>query len=170
MYRPGSCRGCNQYVHTDSLNISMYTHFHSSTKVRNLVIFNGHREFYRRTTAFVPFPSPGDLPNPWIKPRSSTLQADSLLSEPLETSWDTSSCLFLLSVLSGTSPLSLLSCCPTLQTGHLILFPFWCNAAHLGSLHLSTSSSRSPLRAQFPTEVLKIIEKDESFPGRRILL
>ena len=28
------------------------------------------------------FPSPGDLPNPWIKPRSPTLQADSLPSEP----------------------------------------------------------------------------------------
>ena len=27
------------------------------------------------------FPSPGDLPNPGIKPRSPTLQADSLLSE-----------------------------------------------------------------------------------------
>ena len=31
-----------------------------------------------------PFPSPGDLPNPGIKPRSLTLQADSLLSEPPE--------------------------------------------------------------------------------------
>ena len=29
-----------------------------------------------------PFPSPGDLPNPEIKPRSSALQADSSLSEP----------------------------------------------------------------------------------------
>ena len=28
------------------------------------------------------FPSPGDLPNPGIKPRSPTLQADSLTSEP----------------------------------------------------------------------------------------
>ena len=28
------------------------------------------------------FPSPGDLPNPGIEPRSPTLQADSLLSEP----------------------------------------------------------------------------------------
>ena len=28
-----------------------------------------------------PFPSPGDLPNPGIEPRSSTLQVDSLLSE-----------------------------------------------------------------------------------------
>ena len=29
-----------------------------------------------------PFPPPGDLPNPWIKPGSPALQADSLLSEP----------------------------------------------------------------------------------------
>ena len=28
-----------------------------------------------------PFPSPGDLPNPGIKPRSPTLQADSLPAE-----------------------------------------------------------------------------------------
>ena len=28
-----------------------------------------------------PFPSPGDLPNPGIEPRSSALQADALLSE-----------------------------------------------------------------------------------------
>ena len=31
-----------------------------------------------------PFPSPGDLPNPGIKPGSHTWQADSLPSEPLE--------------------------------------------------------------------------------------
>ena len=30
----------------------------------------------------LPFPSPGDLSDPGIKPRSPTLQADSLLSEP----------------------------------------------------------------------------------------
>ena len=29
-----------------------------------------------------PFPSPGDLPDPGIKPRSPALQADSLQSEP----------------------------------------------------------------------------------------
>ena len=29
-----------------------------------------------------PFPSPGDLPNPGIKPRSPTLQEDSLPAEP----------------------------------------------------------------------------------------
>ena len=28
------------------------------------------------------FPSPGDLPNPGIQPRSATLQADSLPAEP----------------------------------------------------------------------------------------
>ena len=30
----------------------------------------------------LPFPSPGDLPNPGIKPTSPTLQADTLTSEP----------------------------------------------------------------------------------------
>ena len=32
----------------------------------------------------LPFHSPGDLPNPGIKPRSPALQADSLPSEPPE--------------------------------------------------------------------------------------
>ena len=31
----------------------------------------------------LPFPSPGDLPNPEIEPKSPALQADSLPSEPL---------------------------------------------------------------------------------------
>ena len=30
----------------------------------------------------LPFPSPGDPPNPGIEPRSPTLQADTLTSEP----------------------------------------------------------------------------------------
>ena len=30
----------------------------------------------------LPFPSPGDLPDSGLKPRSPALQADSLLSEP----------------------------------------------------------------------------------------
>ena len=34
----------------------------------------------------MPFPSPGDLPDPGIEPRSRALQADALLSEPLEKS------------------------------------------------------------------------------------
>ena len=36
------------------------------------------REYWRGS----PCPPPGDLPNPWIAPRSPALQADSLLSEP----------------------------------------------------------------------------------------
>ena len=35
-----------------------------------------------RVLEWLPFPSPGDLPNPGIEPRSPALQADSLLSEP----------------------------------------------------------------------------------------
>ena len=31
----------------------------------------------------LPLPSPGDLPNPGVKPRSLALQVDSLPSEPL---------------------------------------------------------------------------------------
>ena len=40
-------------------------------------------EFSRQEYRFkMPIPSPGDLPDPGIKPKSPTLQADSLLSEP----------------------------------------------------------------------------------------
>ena len=35
----------------------------------------------------LPFPSPGDLPDPGIEPGSPVLQADSLLSEP-PGKWD----------------------------------------------------------------------------------
>ena len=34
-----------------------------------------------------PFPSPGDLPNPGIEPRSPALQADSLPAESQGTPW-----------------------------------------------------------------------------------
>ena len=36
-----------------------------------------------RILEWLPCPPPGDLPNPGIEPRSLTLQADSLSSEPL---------------------------------------------------------------------------------------
>ena len=40
-------------------------------------------EFFRQEYwSGLPFPSPGDLPNPGIKPESPALQADSLPSEP----------------------------------------------------------------------------------------
>ena len=41
----------------------------------------------------LPFPSPGDLPNPRIEPRSPTLCADALLSEPPGKSLRLSYCL-----------------------------------------------------------------------------
>ena len=40
-----------------------------------------HRTLLARTLEWVPFPSPGDLPDPGIKPRLLTLQAGSLPSE-----------------------------------------------------------------------------------------
>jgi len=39
-------------------------------------------EFYRPEPECCPFPSPGDLPNPWIEPKFPTLQVDSLPAEP----------------------------------------------------------------------------------------
>ena len=41
-------------------------------------------EFFRQEYwSGLPFPSPGDLPDPGIEPRSPALQANSLISEPL---------------------------------------------------------------------------------------
>ena len=41
-----------------------------------------HGIFQARVLEWIAFPSPGDLPNPGIKPGSPTLQADALPSEP----------------------------------------------------------------------------------------
>ena len=41
-----------------------------------------HGILQARNWSWLPFPSPGDLPNSGIKPRSPTLQVDSLPSEP----------------------------------------------------------------------------------------
>ena len=38
--------------------------------------------FFRQDWSGLPFPSPGDLPNPGIEPGSPALQADALPSEP----------------------------------------------------------------------------------------
>ena len=38
--------------------------------------------FRQEYWSVLPFPSPGDLPDPGIKPKSPALQANSLLSEP----------------------------------------------------------------------------------------
>ena len=49
-----------------------------------------------------PFPSPGDLPNPQIEPRSPALQADSLPAEPPEKPQNTG--VGSLSLLQGDLP------------------------------------------------------------------
>ena len=41
-----------------------------------------HGIFQARTLAWLPFPSPGDLPNSGIEPGSPTLHANTFLSEP----------------------------------------------------------------------------------------
>ena len=41
-----------------------------------------HGILQARTLEWLPFPSPGGLPDPGIEPRSPALQADALLSEP----------------------------------------------------------------------------------------
>ena len=41
-----------------------------------------HGIFQARILSGLPFPSPGDLPDPGIEPGSPTLRADSLPSEP----------------------------------------------------------------------------------------
>ena len=44
-----------------------------------------HEILQARTLEGLPFPPPGDLPDPGIKPESPALQADSLLNEPQES-------------------------------------------------------------------------------------
>ena len=51
----------------------------------------------------LPIPSPGDLPNPGIEPRSPTWQADSLPAEPPGSSWRSGQPL----LVSGSLSLSL---------------------------------------------------------------
>ena len=46
----------------------------------SLQVLSVHGILQARIPKWDPFPSPGDLPNPGIEPRSSALQADSLLS------------------------------------------------------------------------------------------
>ena len=47
----------------------------------------------KSTGVGLPFPSPGDLPDPGIKPRSPALQADSLPTEPLRANYFNDLCL-----------------------------------------------------------------------------
>ena len=66
---------------SESVNRSVLSDSSTSWTVAHQVPLSmefSRQEYWSR----LPFPSPGDLPNPGIKPKSPTLQADSLLSEP----------------------------------------------------------------------------------------
>ena len=55
---------------------------HSCPTLCNPLDYAVHGILQARILEWVAFPSPGDLPNPGIKPRSPSLQADSLPAEP----------------------------------------------------------------------------------------
>ena len=57
----------------------------------------------------MPFPSPGDLPNPGIEPRSPALQVDSLPAEPPGKPKNSGVCS--LSLLQGIFPTQELNLC-----------------------------------------------------------
>ena len=75
-----------------------------------------------------PFPSPGDLPNPGIKPRSLTLQADSLPAEPCFTNQRffilMSSKLWVLPTTGVLLGVSLRIPCLALSSGDFLLYLF----------------------------------------------
>ena len=75
----------------------------------------------------LPCPPPGDLPNPGIKPRSPTLQADSLLSQPPEKLKNT-----------GVGSLSLLLKClfSLKELRHVLNFPEPQEAGIFPSFHI----------------------------------
>ena len=66
------------------------SHLHSALQfsemfLSNSLLLNRHSNplVYRSSLSFqLPFPSPGNLPNPGIEPRSLTLQTEALPSEP----------------------------------------------------------------------------------------
>ena len=90
----------------------------------------------------LPCPPPGDLPNPGIEPRSPTLQADSLLSEPPGKSKNTG--VGSLSLLWGNFPTqelnwSLLHC---RQTLYQLSYP---GSPSLGLQHPKITKRRCPI-------------------------
>ena len=76
-------------IHTESQKMLPICSFHCILKVKVtqscLTLFNPMDQFMEFSKpeywSGQPFPSPGDLPNPRIEPRSPALQADSLPAE-----------------------------------------------------------------------------------------
>ena len=57
--------------------------FHQETYCTKCGLVLQDNTIFKEHWSGVPFPSPGDLSNPEIEPRSPTLQAGALLSEPI---------------------------------------------------------------------------------------
>ena len=74
------------YICMLSCSVVSYSLRHHSLQPVRLL---GPWEFSRQEYwSGLPYPPPGDLPNPGIKPRFPLLQADSLSSEPPGKPWD----------------------------------------------------------------------------------
>ena len=85
--------------HRDTLKVDLKVKAAQSCPTLRL---HGHGIFRPEYWSAQPFPSPGDLPNPGIKPKSPTLQVDSLPDEPQEKPEDTG--VGSLSLLQGNFP------------------------------------------------------------------
>ena len=73
-------KNCSFLIQTSQKNplkLGNYFSWNKKKKVYNL------KSELRIKILNLPFPSPGDLPDPGIEPRSPALQADALPSEPL---------------------------------------------------------------------------------------
>ena len=79
-----------QEIFSESCLLYLYTMTLSNSSVSHLVVSKSvtpwiplPMEFFRQEYwGGLPFPTPGDVPDPGIQPRSPTLQGDSLPSEP----------------------------------------------------------------------------------------
>ena len=94
---------------------------HSCSTLCNPMDYTVHGILQARILGGQPFLSPGDLPNPGIKPRSPTLQADSLPAEPQGKPKNT-----------GMGSLSLLQ--GIFLTQELNRDPLHCRRIHLGKI------------------------------------
>ena len=122
-----------------------------------------HGIFQARILEWVPFPSPGDPPNPEIRPRSPVLQADSLPAEPPGTlyllivtvnPWHYSSlCFQPLTVSSSSLSVSLSSCKDTshIRWGYP---PSWSHLDLIGWIVLPPAKDTvAPLSSVFTSKV-----------------
>ena len=110
----------------------------------------------------LPFPSPGDLPDPGIEPRSPTLQADALTSVPPGKPQEINQRMIINTYSmpsQSTAPFKVFSqplspfICKINSGGSLLYYMFysWRNGAHMRSNHLRLSGIPTKvIRTQLP--------------------